>query len=93
MEIVLYFLVPVLGAFFIQLFVGCKAKHKILRYIPLYCLGVCLVFSVIAFASDTGFFIGGNVIAALVWVLIGICFLTGYALSSFVYKIVFKNRK
>lgn len=28
--------------------------------------------------SDSGFFLGGNVIAALVWCIIGVCFLIGY---------------
>lgn len=37
--------------------------------------------------SDSGFFLGGNVIAALVWCIIGVCFLIGYALAIFVFVI------
>ena len=42
--------------------------------------------TIIALTSDSGFFLGGNVIAALVWCIIGVCFLIGYALAIFIYK-------
>ena len=84
MEILLYFGGPVLVAFLIQLLIGCRTPHKILRYIPIYCSVIAFVFAVIALTADSGFLIGGNVIAALVWCLVGICFLSGYALARFV---------
>lgn len=86
MEIILYFCIPILVSFFVQRLIGCKTKHKTLRYIPLYCFAVCLAFSAAAFTADTGFLIGGNIIAALVWALMGACFLAGYALALLVHR-------
>jgi hypothetical protein len=81
MDILLYFGGPALIAFLIQFLVGCRTQHKILRYIPIYCFVITLAFAIIALTSDSGFFLGGNVIAALVWCIIGVCFLIGYALA------------
>ncbi len=86
MDILLYFGGPTLIAFLIQILIGCRTQHKILRYIPIYCFIIAVVFAVIALTADSGFLIGGNVIAALVWCIIGICFLLGYVLAIFVYK-------
>ena len=86
MDILLYFGGPALIAFLIQFLVGCRTQHKILRYIPIYCFVITLAFAIIALTSDSGFFLGGNVIAALVWCIIGVCFLIGYALAIFIYK-------
>lgn len=87
MEILLYFGVPMLGAFLIQLMIGCKTKHRILRFIPLYLFAVTLIFAGVALTADTGFLTGGNVIAAAVWVVIGFCILLGYCLALLMYKI------
>ena len=86
MDILLYFGGPALIAFLIQFLVGCRTQHKILRFIPIYCFVITLAFAIIALTSDSGFFLGGNVIAALVWCIIGVCFLIGYALAIFIYK-------
>lgn len=86
MDILLYFGGPAFIAFLIQFFIGCKTQHKILRYIPIYCFAITLAFAIIALTADSGFFLGGNVIAALVWCIIGICFLSGYALAIFLCK-------
>lgn len=86
MDILLYFGGPALIAFLIQFLVGCRTQHKILRYTPIYCFVITLAFAIIALTSDSGFFLGGNVIAALVWCIIGVCFLIGYALAIFIYK-------
>lgn len=82
MDILLYFGGPALIAFLIQFLVGCRTQHKILRYIPIYCFVITLAFAIIALTSDSGFFLGGNVIAALVWCIIGVCFLIGYVEMS-----------
>ena len=86
MDILLYFGGPVLISFLIQFFIGCRTQHRIVRYIPIYCFVIALVFAVIALTADSGFLIGGNVIAALVWCIFGICCLLGYILAIFVYK-------
>ena len=86
MDILLYFGGPALIAFLIQFLVGCRTQHHILRYIPISCFVITLAFAIIALTSDSGFFLGGNVIAALVWCIIGVCFLIGYALAIFIYK-------
>ena len=86
MDILLYFGGPALIAFLIQFLVGCRTQHKILRYIPIDCFVITLAFAIIALTADPGFFLGGNVIAALVWRISGICFLFGYVLTVFVYK-------
>ena len=62
-----------------------KYREVLLRYIPIYCFVITLAFAIIALTSDSGFFLGGNVIAALVWCIIGVCFLIGYALAIFTY--------
>lgn len=86
MDILFYFGGPVLIAFLVQFFIGCKTQYKILRYIPIYCFVVALIFAAIALTADSGFLLGGNMIAALVWCVIGICFLAGYALAVFACK-------
>ena len=83
MDILLYFGGPALVAFLVQFLIGCRTRHKILRYIPIYCFAITLVFAIIALTADSGFFLGGNVIAALVWCIIGACILLGYALAIF----------
>lgn len=84
MDFLLYFGGPALISFLIQFFIGCRTRHKILRYIPIYCFVITLVFAVIALTADSGFLLSGNVIAALVWCIIGICFLLGYALAMII---------
>lgn len=86
MDILLYFGGPVLIAFLFQFFIGCRTRHKLLRHIPIYCFIVTVVFAIIALTADSGFLLGGNVIAALVWGIIGFCFLLGYALAIFLCK-------
>lgn len=86
MDILLYFGGTVLIAFLIQLLIGCRTQHKILQYIPIYCFVVTLVFAIIALTADVGFLLGGNIIAALVWCIIGGCVLVGYALAIFMFK-------
>lgn len=86
MEVLFYFGGPVLFGFLVQFLIGCRTQHRILRYIPLYCFVITLVFAVIALTADSGFFIGGNVVAALVWCVIGICILLGYALAICLHK-------
>ena len=81
MELLLYFGVPMLSSFFIQLMIGCKTKHNILHHIPLYFFAATLIFAGIALTADAGFLIGGNVIAAAVWGVIGLCILLGYGLA------------
>ena len=81
-----YFGGAVLIGFLVQFLIGCRTQHRILRYIPLYCFGITLVFAVIALTADSGFFIGGNVITALVWCVIGSCILLGYALAICLHK-------
>lgn len=86
MDVLFYFGGPVLSGFLVQFLIGCRTQHRILRYIPLYCFVITLVFAVIALTADSGFFIGGTVVAALVWCVIGICILLGYALAICLYK-------
>ena len=62
--------------------VSCAAD---IRYIPIHCSVITLTFAAIALTVDS-LFLGGNVIAALVWRISGICFLFGYVLTVFVYK-------
>lgn len=66
MDILLYFGGPILIAFLIQILIGCRTQHKILRYIPIYCFVIAAVFAIIALTADSGFLIGGNVIASFV---------------------------
>lgn len=87
MEILWYLCVPALVAFCFQFLIGSKTKRKILQYIPLYFLVLTLIFAIIAFTSDAHFFIGGNVIAALLWLIIGVCSLFGYVLAILLSKI------
>lgn len=70
MDILLYFGGPALIAFLIQFLVGCRTQHKILRYIPIYCFVITLAFAIIALTSDSGFFLGGNVIPLLYYGLL-----------------------
>lgn len=86
MDILLYFGGPALTAFLVQFLIGCRTQYKLLRYIPIYCFVVVLVFAMIALTSDSGFVLGGNIIAALVWCIIGTCVLLGYALAIFIYR-------
>ena len=51
----------------------------------LFCYNTCLCYH----CPNIGFrffSFGGNVIAALAWCIIGVCFLIGYALAIFIYK-------
>ena len=88
MEILLYFCLPALISFFVQLLIGCRTTHKILRNIPLYCFVLTLIFAAIALSTDPGFFIGGNVIAAIIWGIIGLCILIGYGLAGLVHRLL-----
>ena len=81
MKLLIVFGLPIVIAFFFQVLVGCKTKHKVLQYVPFYCFGVCLLFAMIALSANPGFFMGGNVIAAVIWGMIGFCFLIGYGLA------------
>ena len=42
----LYCLCPFLGGFLVQFFFGCRTAIKPLRFIPLYCAAVTLIFAV-----------------------------------------------
>ena len=86
MKLLLYFGVPMFSSFLIQLMIGCKTKHSILRYIPLYFFAAALIFAGIALTADAGFLTGGNVIVAAVWGVIGLCILLGYGLALIVDK-------
>lgn len=79
MDVLFCFGGAVLIGFLVQFLIGCRTRHRILRYIPLYCFVITFVFAVIALTADSGFFTGGNVVAALVWCVTGICILLGYA--------------
>ena len=87
MGILWYFCGPALASFLLQYFVGNRAKDRILRYIPLYFFALTLAFAVIVSRADPGFVIGGNIMAAFVWIVIGICVLLGYVLAVLVRKI------
>lgn len=78
MELLIYFGIPMFASFLFQMLIGNKTTHRVLRYVPLYCFGATLLFAGIALAADPGFLIGGNVIAAAVWGIIGGCVLLGY---------------
>lgn len=86
MDFLLYFGGPFLGAFLVQFFLGCRTTIKILRYIPLYFVAVTLIFAVKAWNSSS-LFIGLNMLAALIWLMIGGCILLGYGAAILVYKI------
>lgn len=88
MDILLYFGLPIVISFFVQLMIGCRTKHKILRHISLYGFITAFVFAGIAFCIDPGFLIGGNVIAAAVWGIIGVCVLLGHGLAWLVQKLL-----
>ena len=90
MELLLCFGAPFLAAFLLQLLVGCGARHRALRHLPLYGFGVTLVFAAAAAAADPGFLIGGNLLAAVVWFLVGLCLLLGYGLAMTVHRIIRK---
>ena len=87
MEILWYFCGPALASFLLQYFVGNRAKDRMLRHIPLYFFALALVFADIVSRADPGFVIGGNIMAAFVWIVIGICVLLGYVLAVLVRKI------
>ena len=70
-------------SFFVQFFIGCRAKHKILRYIPLYFFAIALMFMIIALTSDKDF----HTIAAMLWGIIGGCLLSGYGLALLLQKL------
>ena len=88
MAVLVYFGLPVLISFFVQLLIGCRTKHKILQHIPLYAFIITLVFAVVALFANSGFLIGGNIIAAAAWGLIGICVLLGYSLAWIVQRLL-----
>lgn len=87
MEILWCFCGPVFVSFLFQFFIGNRTKFKILRQIPLYFFVLALLFAVIASRADPGFVIGGNFIAAFIWIIIGVCVLLGYALAILALKI------
>ena len=86
MDILVYFGLPVLISFLIQLMIGCRTGRKVLQHIPLYAFIITLVFAGASLCTDSGFLIGGNIIAAAVWGIIGICILLGYGLAWMVQK-------
>ena len=81
MKLLFSFGLLILISFFFQILVGFRTKYKILRYIPLYCFGITIIFAIIALLKDPGFIIGGNVLVAVIWVMIGLCFIVGYGLA------------
>lgn len=83
--LLLYCVCPFLGAFLIQFFFGCRTTIKPLRFIPLYCVVVTLIFAVRAWNTPS-LFIGLNGLAAFIWGLIGVCILLGYGAALLAYK-------
>lgn len=81
MELLLYFGIPMLASFLFQLRIGNRTKRCLLRHVPLYFAGMTLLFAGISLTADTGFLIGGNVIAAAVWGSLGGCILLGYVVA------------
>ncbi len=88
MDILIYFGLPILISFFVQLLIGFRTKRKVLQHIPLYAFIITLVFAGVALCADSGFLIGGNIIAAAAWGIIGICILLGYGLAWMVRKLL-----
>ncbi len=86
MDILVYFGLPVLISFLVQLLIGCRTKRKVLQHIPLYAFIITLIFAGVSLCTDSGFLMGGNIIAAAVWGIIGICILLGYGLAWMVQK-------
>ena len=76
MSIFLYCVCPFLGSFLVQFLLGCRTRFKVLRFIPLYCAAVTLIFAVQTWNASS-LFIGLNYLAALIWGLIGVCILLG----------------
>jgi uncharacterized membrane protein len=72
MDILLYFCLPTLISFSVQLLIDCRTIHKILRHIPLYFFVLTLIFAVIALSTDPGFVIGGNIITAMTLGIMGL---------------------
>ncbi len=87
MEILWYFCRPALVSFLLQYFIGNRTKHKIWRHIPLYFFLLTLIFAIVASKADPGFVIGGNIMAAFIWIIIAICVLLGYTLAILARKI------
>ena len=81
----LYCLCPFLGGFLVQFFFGCRTAIKPLRFIPLYCAAVTLIFAVRAWNTPS-LFIGLNGLVAFIWGMIGICILLGYGAALLAHK-------
>lgn len=85
MYFLLYFGGPFLGAFLLQFFLGCRTAVKLLRFIPLYGFALTLIFAAAAYRASS-LFIGLNLLAALIWVLIGVSILLGYGAAVLAYR-------
>lgn len=85
--LLLYCVCPFLGAFLIQFFLGCRTPFKVLRFIPLYCAALTLIFAMKAWRTPS-LFIGLNGLAAFIWGMIGVCILLGYGAALLVYKFI-----
>ena len=83
--LLLYCVCPFLAAFLIQFFLGCRTSFKILRFIPLYCFALTLIFAVRAWNTPS-LFIGLNGLVAFIWGMIGICILLGYGAALLAHK-------
>lgn len=81
----LYCLCPFLGGFLVQFFFGCRTAIKPLRFIPLYCAAVTLIFAVRAWNTPS-LFIGLNGLVAFIWGMIGVCILLGYGAALLAHK-------
>lgn len=83
--LLLYCLCPFLGGFLVQFFFGCRTAIKPLRFIPLYCAAVTLIFAVRAWNTPS-LFIGLNGLVAFIWGMIGVCILLGYGAALLAHK-------
>ena len=81
----LYCLCPFLGGVLVQFFFGCRTAIKPLRFIPLYCAAVTLIFAVRAWNTPS-LFIGLNGLVAFIWGMIGVCILLGYGAALLAHK-------
>ena len=84
-EMLLWCIIPLAIVSGIQ-FLCCRfIKNKYLRHAGLLICAVPFVCALCAYSADSGFIIGGNVLAAIIWVIIAMFCLAGYGLAWGIY--------
>ena len=85
-EILLWGLIPIVIVSGIQ-FLCCRfIKNKYLRHTGLFFCVVSLICAIHAYSTDSGLFIGGNIIAALSWLFIAVLCFVGYGVAWVLYR-------